>query len=114
MTSMPEQNLMYTVPLLLVSDIDKSTKFYQELLGFSLTNSWIPRGKIEWCLLEREGVRLMLQQPYGDGNHEGFPDAKVGVGVFLYFICKDALAIYQELLSKGVSVSEPMVGNECG
>jgi hypothetical protein len=33
------------------------------------------------------------------------------VGVSIYFICKDALAIYREVTSRGVQAKRPFVGN---
>jgi lactoylglutathione lyase len=36
---------------------------------------------------------------------------KVGSGVSLCFICKDAIAYYHELQSRGIESTEPQVGN---
>jgi hypothetical protein len=39
---------------------------------------------------------------------------KAGEGVEIFFICEDALAIYTQITSNGISASEPFVGTKCG
>ena len=78
-------------------------------LGFTLKNTWTPRGKIEWCWLEREGVALMLQA-YREDNPN--LTATKGVGLSIWFQCTDALALYHEFISKGLAPKEPFVGNQ--
>ncbi|MDB5144594.1 MAG: hypothetical protein JWQ66_3307 [Mucilaginibacter sp.] len=58
-----EQNIKLAVPFFMVKDMETSLWFYCEGLEFKLTNQWTPRGKIEWCWLERDAVSVMLQQP---------------------------------------------------
>ena len=48
----------------------------------------------------------MLQE-FGEKTH----DRLLGKGVSLYFICEDALKIYDQIKSRGLSPSEPFVGN---
>ena len=57
-----EKNIQYCVNLLMVSNMEASLKFYVDSLGFSVRNTWTPRGTIEWCWLQREGGPLMLQE----------------------------------------------------
>ena len=83
-------------------------QFYVDKLGFKLTNQWTPRGKIEWCWLEREAVSLMLQEPRSDELEQGGPKGK---GISICFHCTDALALYHEFMAKGVEIKEPFVGN---
>ncbi|MET0393327.1 MAG: VOC family protein [Chitinophagaceae bacterium] len=100
-----------TVPFLAVSDMESSLRFYVDGLGFGITHSWTPRGRIEWCALKRDAGMLMLQQPSGDEQHPGLPEGKRGLGVSIFFICEDALPVYRELVTKGITVAEPFVGN---
>lgn len=95
----------------MVADMENSLRFYVEGLGFSITNTWTPRGKIEWCALKREAAMLMLQQPRNREHHPAWPDRKPGLGVSIVFICADALAIYHEVIARGIAVAEPFVGN---
>jgi lactoylglutathione lyase len=104
-------NIKETVPFFLVSDIEASLGFYVTGLGFEIKNKWIPREKIEWCALQRDAAALMLQEPRKDKHHPGLPEGKLGVGISIVFICEDALAIYEEINSKGIKTSVPFVGN---
>jgi len=104
-----QPNIRLAVPFFMVRDMEASLDFYTNKLGFTITNQWTPRGKIEWCWLQREAVSLMLQEPR---NHDKFDQAGAkGNGVSICFQCADALALYHEFIAKGVNVKEPFVGN---
>ena len=45
------------------------------------------------------------------GRDSWVPRGKVGDGVSLWFHCDDAIAIYHEVMSRGITASEPQVGN---
>jgi len=100
-------NIRLAVPFFMVADMEASLRFYTEKLGFKLTNQWTPRGKIEWCWLERDQVSLMLQEPRDKKKFDG----ENGRGVSTCFQCADALALYHEFTNKGVEIKEPFVGN---
>ena len=100
-------NLKQAVPFFNVTNIEASLRFYADGLGFALKNSWTPEGKLRWCLIEREGVTLMLQE-YWPAH---VPPDKLGVGVSICFICEDALALYREFKARGIEASQPFVGN---
>lgn len=105
---MKKPNLKQAVPFFMVTDMDRSMAFYIKGLGFELKMDWQAHGRIEWCWLEREGVALMLQEYH----KERLPKEKLGQGVSICFICEDALDLYEEFLQKGLSPSEPFVGNK--
>lgn len=98
-------NVQQIVPLLNITSMDQSLPFYLERLGFELKNQWSPEGQIRWCWLTLGGASLMLQQLRKPAA------GKLGAGVSFCFQCEDALAIYRELLGRGVEASEPKVGN---
>jgi catechol 2,3-dioxygenase-like lactoylglutathione lyase family enzyme len=105
----PPPNIRLTVPFFMVRDMEASLDFYLNKLGFTITNQWTPRGKIEWCWLQRDAVAFMLQQPR---NHDKLDQAgPKGTGVSIAFQCADALALYHEFTAKGVEINEPFVGN---
>src|ERR1700744_4833108 len=79
-------NIRLTVPFFMVRNMEVSLDFYLNKLGFKLTNQWTPRGKIEWCWLEREGVALMLQQP-SKTNHWLYELKEAGKGISICFQC---------------------------
>jgi len=106
-----ESNVLQAVPFFGVHDIESSRRFYVHALGFKMTKQWIDEGKLRWCWLELGEAALMLQEFWKEGHHRNVPDAKLGVGVSINFICKDALAIYRQFTARGLAAKRPFVGN---
>ena len=106
-----DANVKQAVPFFIVSNIETSLSFYVNRLGFELKNKWEPRGKIEWCWLQRDSVSIMLQEPRNKKKSEQEQDVPNGKGVSICFQCKDALALYHEFSAKGITMKEPFVGN---
>ncbi len=106
-----EANVKQAVPFFMVSNLEASLRYYVDGLGFEMTNKWIDEGKLRWCWLQRGGAALMLQEFKKEGHHAWVTEGKLGVGVSIYFICEDALAIYREVTSRGIQASRPFVGN---
>jgi len=105
----PSSNIRLAVPFFMVRDMEASLKFYVEKLGFTITNQWTPRGKIEWCWLQRDEVSIMLQE---NRNTEKFDqEGPHGKGVSTCFQCVDALILYHAFMEKGIEIKEPFVGN---
>lgn len=102
-------NVREAVPFFGVMDMAASLRFYIDGLGFRMTNSWRPDGpdKVRWCALGIGGATLMLQEYLPDDR----PQEKLGKGVSVCFVCKDALAIYRDAISRGLSPRRPFVGN---
>jgi len=101
-------NVRQAVPFFMVKDMERSLRFYIDGLGFELKMKWEPEGSIEWCWLQFDLAALMLQE-----YREKQPEAKAGVGVSICFMCDDALEIYKQIISRGISVNaEPFVGNQ--
>ncbi|HEX4947522.1 MAG TPA: VOC family protein [Blastocatellia bacterium] len=100
-------NLKQAVPFFNVTNIEASVHFYVDGLGFAMTKSWTPEGKLRWCWLERDGVALMLQE-YLPAY---LPTETLGVGVSVCFISADAIALYHEYKARGIAASRPFVGN---
>lgn len=102
-------NLQLAVPFFMVANMEAALEFYTKGLQFTITNKWIPGEKIEWCWLQRENVAFMLQQPR---NKNYFEDkGKPGSCISICVICKDALTLYHEFISRGIVMPEPFVGN---
>jgi len=106
-----EPNVMQAVPFFRVSDMEASLRFYLDGLGFVMTKKWIDEGKLRWCWLEIGEAAIMLQEFRKERHDSWVPDGKVGVGVSICFTCKDALAIYRDVVSRGLAASRPFVGN---
>ena len=100
-------NVRQAVPFFWVRDIEASLRFYVDGLGFRMTNKWLVDGKVRWCWLEHGDAALMLQE----WLPSRVPEGKAGVGVSICFVCEDAIALWREFLSRGVSAKRPVVGN---
>ncbi|HEY0782372.1 MAG TPA: VOC family protein [Thermoanaerobaculia bacterium] len=106
-----DANVRQVVPFLWVTDLARSLRFYVDGLGFAMKNRWEVDGRVRWCWLELGGSALMLQELAQGGHHAGRPEGALGQGVSLCLMCRDAIAIYRELLSRGIAAAEPQVGN---
>jgi len=104
-------NVRQVVPFFRVSEMQRSVRFYSEALGFSMEHQWVVDGNLRWCWLTLGGASLMLQEHNEHSQDAPSADQKVGLGVSLCFQCEDALALYREFTSRGVTVQEPFVGN---
>lgn len=107
----PNDNVKQVVPFLCVSNMENSMRYYLDGLGFAVKNEWAVDGQVRWCWLTLGGAALMLQQFPTEGHDSWKPQGKVGEGVSLYFICEDALAVYDAVVARGIKASEPQVGN---
>ena len=107
-------NVKQAVPFFMVTDIEASVRFFVEGLGFEMTREWRPEraaGRLQWCWLQLGDAAVMLQELRRDGEPGGAPDWPLGEGVSVYFICGDAVAIYRDLVARGISAGRPFVGN---
>ena len=107
-------NVKQAVPFFMVTDIEASLRFYVDGLGCAITNEWRPEkagGRIQWCWLELGDAALMLQEYWRDGRPAGAPEGPLGQGVSVCFMCADAIAIYHDLIARGVDAQRPFVGN---
>lgn len=111
MTDATETNVRQAVPFFWVHDLEASLRFYVAGLGFRMTRQWVDDGKVRWCWLELGDAAVMLQEFWTDGHHRNLPDGKLGVGVSVCFMCRDAIAIWRALVARGVPAKRPFVGN---
>lgn len=102
-----EPNVQEAIPFFNIASMDASLRFYVDGLGFAMTLHWIDDGKLRWCMLQLGRAKLMLQE-YRESSQ---PAEKLGVGLSICFICKDAIAIYHAARAKGLEATRPFVGN---
>jgi hypothetical protein len=104
-------NVTQAVPFLRVSSMRDSLRFYVDGLGCTISIKWVVDDEIRWCWLDVGGAALMLQESSQEGHDSWTPSGQVGVGVSLFFICQDAIAIYHDALAHGLNPERPVVGN---
>lgn len=103
--------LTHVVPFFGVKDLPASINFYVDGLGFGISNRWEHAGRLRWCELQCDNVKIMLQEFWTDGHHEGAPEGRLGQGVTICVFCDDAIAVYRSALQRGVKAKTPFVGN---
>jgi lactoylglutathione lyase len=111
-TVVPIQNVTAVVPLLMVSNMERSLAFYVDGLGFTIQKRWVPDGHLRWCWMSLGGAALMLQEAVDSSRKKMAAAGVLGNGVSLNFSCSDALAIYRDATTRGIhTLREPQVGN---
>ena len=100
-------NVEKAVPFFGVTNMETSLRYYIAGLGFDMKNQWVVDGRVRWCWLECGGASLMLQEFWKDN----IPTGKLGEGMSVCFMCKDALAFYREVKARGIQPRRPFVGN---
>jgi lactoylglutathione lyase len=106
-----QTNVQQVVPFFGVRDITESVRYYVDGLGFTMTQQWMDEGTLRWCRLELGGAAVMLQEFWKSGHHRNVPEERVGVGLAITFLCRDALALYRDMRSRGIDAGRPIVGN---
>ena len=101
-------------PLLQVFDMRASIAFYCDVLGFEVAANSPPREEVlfHWALLKRDGIELMLNTAYDEGQRPDVPDARRVAAhddTGLFISCPDVDAAYAYLREKGVAKTPPKV-----
>lgn len=94
-------------PLLQVFDMARSLAFYRGLLGFTAVSR-----TEHWCLLRRDGIQLMLNTAYDEGERPEAPDPareRAHQDTVLYFGCPDVDAARLMLQDAGFAVAPPRI-----
>lgn len=91
------------VPMLGVTDLERTIGFYCDALGFRCVQR-IGDPKPAWCFLERDGVALMFNQPPAEEMAEEVGRPK-DLQIF-YLYTDDVVAQHTELRAKGLAVTD--------
>jgi catechol 2,3-dioxygenase-like lactoylglutathione lyase family enzyme len=93
------------IPMLPVTDIHKSIAFYEDALGFAVSDRQVDEnGHWSWCSLKSGPVELMLALR-GQDIDRAYQRQARGAIVF-YFYPDDVAALHAALKQKGHAVSE--------
>ena len=89
------------IPEFVVSDIEKSRRFYCDLLGFSVQYE---RPEEKFLFLSLEDCQLMLE--------EGSTEELAGRGINISFGIKDVPQLHQKLLEAEYPIHRPLIKRE--
>ncbi len=95
--------LKQLTPMLSVVDLKRTMAFYCDGLGFACTGKVGDPDPV-WCHLERDGVRLMFNQPPADAMSE-LPRRAKDFQI-LYFYPDDVVALHAVWKTKGLPVAD--------
>lgn len=97
-------------PLLEVFDMPTSLAFYRDALGFTIKGDSGNGDESGWVWLEKDGVEIMLNTQFDDGERPDERDAereKWHRDTCIYMGCLDPDAAYEYLLSKSIALDPP-------
>jgi catechol 2,3-dioxygenase-like lactoylglutathione lyase family enzyme len=96
---------MALIPELIVSDFVRSLEFYTRLLKFRMQYT---RREERFAMLERDGGKLMIEQPVGRGFVLGELRQPYGRGVNFEIGAPDAIALYTDCVAAGAPIYVPL------
>lgn len=95
-------------PNLLVRDIDRSTAFYRDVLGFSVKQTVPDAAPFAFVWLERDGVPVFLNDPAAvDKDYAGASSRPFGGTATLFFVLTAVDAYYAKVAPHAKVVMEP-------
>ena len=92
--------------LLAVKDLDKSLKFYHELIGLP-----IKKQRRSWIDLGTSGALLSLHPASLTAQHSG---SSIDNGITIGFLVGDVKSAVEELREKGVTIHRDIVEKDAG
>jgi len=100
MAGAPEKNINFVIPMAHVADVHRSMDFYR-LLGFELLNTVEGEdGHCQWAHMTSGKAHLMFARDAESAKVEKEST------VVLYLYANDLMKLREELMGKGVKVSE--------
>jgi catechol 2,3-dioxygenase-like lactoylglutathione lyase family enzyme len=96
-------HLKQLTPMLSVTDLKRTMAFYCDELAFACTGKFGDPDPV-WCHLQRDGVRLMFNQPPA-AEMDGLPRRAKDFQVF-YFYPNDVAQLHAAWKTKGLPVTD--------
>ncbi|MCG9479508.1 MAG: VOC family protein [Actinomycetia bacterium] len=96
------------IPNLMVEDVNKTIKFYQETLGcFELVRTFPEKGRFDWAMMRCEGADIMFQSRESLSNKiPQFKQMKMGGSMVIYIETEGVKELYSWLTGKAEIVKE--------
>lgn len=99
-------------PLLQVFDMPASLTFYRDQLGFMVKMSSGEGDDVDWVLISRDEIELMLNTAYEKPYRPVAPDPdriRAHGDTTIYFGCPDIEAAYLYMTAKGLLLDPPSI-----
>lgn len=98
--------ILRTMFVLAVPNLERSSAFYRDVLGFEICNTADPG----WKIMVRDGCRIMAGE-----CPDAIPPADLGDhSLFAYVIVDDADAFYQQVMTAGAEIIKPIASESWG
>lgn len=91
------------IPMLSVSDLRRTMAFYCDRLGFRLVSKFGEPDPV-WCMLDRDGVKLMFNQPPAE-EMKDLPQRAKDFQIY-YFYPDDVKALHAAWKTQGLPVGD--------
>jgi len=86
-------------PMIYVSDIEASIKFYTEILGFNVIEYYPDNRNPSWVAIQIGEQRFAMGNMFKNINHKYHRNGINGSGVYFYIIVDNIEEVYQRLKS---------------
>jgi uncharacterized glyoxalase superfamily protein PhnB len=94
-------------PNLMTEDVNRTLDFYTEVLGFERLATVPETGQLDWAMLRRDGVELMLQSRASLGGEiSALASTSIGASQSLYIEVSGLDELYQQLKEQVEIVAE--------
>jgi catechol 2,3-dioxygenase-like lactoylglutathione lyase family enzyme len=105
LTSPERPSFAALVPELVCTDIERSVRFYTDVLGFEVLYS---RADERFAYLRREGAEIMLEQPTGRSFVIAPLEYPFGRGIVPQIWVSDIQSLYAAVVSAGAELHLPL------
>ena len=96
-------SLNQLIPMLSVTDLKRTIAFYRDRLGFRVLNTFGEPDPV-WCMLARDKIKLMFNQPQAEEMAE-LPRRAKDFQIF-YFYPDDVVALHAGWKAAGLDVTD--------
>ncbi|MFX1391575.1 MAG: VOC family protein [Promethearchaeota archaeon] len=93
-------------PMIYVSDIEASIKFYTEILNFKVVEYYPDDKNPRWVAIQIGDQRFAMGDTFKNINHKYHPNGINGSGVHFYIIVDNIEEVYQKLKSSVSIIDE--------
>ena len=100
-------HMKHLTPNLMVEDVNKTLRFYREILKFELVMAVPTQGRLEWALMKCGDVEIIFQSRFSLTEElVALRDVEIGGSLTLYFEIRGIEELYEMVKDKVEIVQE--------